>query len=83
MFQYLDTYSEQPHSENYGNELVMVPQCHRGERGLMESESRSHWVGNMFRHTMTSQNLGARAFARLIARNHHDEFDKMTCRWAW
>ena len=54
--------------------LVMVPQCHRGERGFMESESRSHWVGDMFRHTMTSEHLGARAFARLIARNHPDEF---------
>ena len=53
--------------------LVMVPQCHRRERGLMESESHSHWVGDMFRHTMTSEYLGARAFARLIASNHPDK----------
>jgi hypothetical protein len=43
--------------------LVVVPQCHRGERGLMDSESGSHWVGDMFSHTMTSEHLGARAFA--------------------
>jgi hypothetical protein len=55
--------------------LVMVPQCHKGGRGLMKSESHSHWVGDMFRHTMTSEHLGARVFARLIARNHPDEFE--------
>jgi hypothetical protein len=52
--------------------LVMVPQCQEG--GLDESERRTHWLSDIFKHTMSSVSKGATAVGRLIGRQHTNEF---------